>query len=167
MMKQKTTSKAKAKAASGASPRPRLLVLNGPNLNLLGSREPQHYGAITLDEINLTLARIAEAAGVDLEAFQSNHEGALIERIHAARQQEVRYIIINPAAWTHTSVAVRDALAAVGIPFIEVHLSNIHAREPFRQHSYFSDRAIGVISGLGHQGYLLALEYLLNKLNTD
>jgi 3-dehydroquinate dehydratase-2 len=163
MMKQKTTSKRRAKAA----PRPRLLVLHGPNLNLLGAREPQHYGGATLEDINLALARRAEIAEVDLESFQSNHEGALIERIHAARAQEVRYIIINPAAWTHTSVAVRDALAAVRIPFVEVHLSNIHAREAFRQHSFFSDIAIGVISGLGHQGYLLALEYLLNKLNTD
>ena len=157
----------KQKSASKTVPRPRLLVLNGPNLNLLGTREPQHYGSVTLDDINLTLARRAEAADVDLETFQSNHEGALIERIHAARQQDVRYIIINPAAWTHTSVAIRDALAAVAIPFVEVHLSNVHAREPFRQHSYFSDLAIGVICGLGQQGYLLALEYLLNNLNTD
>ncbi len=157
----------KQKSASKTVSRPRLLVLNGPNLNLLGTREPQHYGSVTLDDINLTLARRAEAADVDLETFQSNHEGALIERIHAARQQDVRYIIINPAAWTHTSVAIRDALAAVAIPFVEVHLSNVHAREPFRQHSYFSDLAIGVICGLGQQGYLLALEYLLNKLNTD
>ncbi len=157
----------KQKSASKTVPRPRLLVLNGPNLNLLGTREPQHYGSVPLDDINLTLARRAEAADVDLETFQSNHEGALIERIHAARQQDVRYNIINPAAWTHTSVAIRDALAAVAIPFVEVHLSNVHAREPFRQHSYFSDLAIGVICGLGQQGYLLALEYLLNKLNTD
>jgi 3-dehydroquinate dehydratase-2 len=163
MKKQKTTSQTREKAVL----RPRLLVLHGPNLNLLGAREPQHYGEVTLADINLALARRAEIAEVDLESFQSNHEGALIERIHAARAQEVRYIIINPAAWTHTSVAVRDALAATGIPFIEVHLSNVHARETFRQHSFFSDIAIGVISGLGHQGYLLALEYLLNKLNTD
>jgi len=157
----------KQKSASKSAPKPRLLVLNGPNLNLLGTREPQHYGSVTLDDINRALSLRAEAASVDLETFQSNHEGALIERIHAAREQQVRYIIINPAAWTHTSVAIRDALAAIAIPFIEVHLSNVHAREPFRQHSYFSDIAIGVISGLGHQGYLLALEHLLNKLNTD
>ncbi|MDR1888829.1 MAG: type II 3-dehydroquinate dehydratase [Zoogloeaceae bacterium] len=157
----------KQKTSSTPSARPRVLVLHGPNLNLLGVREPQHYGSVTLADINLALARRAELAEVDLESFQSNHEGALIERIHAAKIQEVRYIIINPAAWTHTSVAVRDALAAVAIPFIEVHLSNVHAREAFRQHSYFSDLAVGVISGLGHQGYLLALEYLLNKLNTD
>lgn len=142
-------------------------MLHGPNLNLLGVREPQHYGSVTLDDINLALARRAEAADVDLETFQSNHEGALIERIHVAREQEVAYIVINPAAWTHTSVAVRDALSAVAIPFVEVHLSNVYAREPFRHHSYFSDLAIGVISGLGHEGYLLALEYILNKLNTD
>lgn len=157
----------KQKTASRTAPRPRVLVLHGPNLNLLGVREPQHYGSVTLDDINLALARRAEAADVDLETFQSNHEGALIERIHAAREQEVAYIVINPAAWTHTSVAIRDALAAIAIPFIEVHLSNVHAREPFRHHSYFSDMAIGVISGLGHEGYLLALEYILNKLNTD
>jgi 3-dehydroquinate dehydratase-2 len=163
MTKQKTTSKTRAKAVS----RPRLLVLHGPNLNLLGQREPSHYGEATLEDINLALARRAEIADVALESFQSNHEGALIERIHAARAEGVRYIIINPAAWTHTSAAVRDALAAVEIPFVEVHLSNVYAREPFRRHSYFSDIAVGVISGLGHQGYLLALEYLLNKLNTD
>jgi 3-dehydroquinate dehydratase-2 len=145
----------------------KLLVLHGPNLNLLGTREPSHYGLATLAEINLALARRAEAAGVELETFQSNHEGALIERVHAARDQGVRYIIINPAAYTHTSVALRDAMAAIGIPFIEVHLSNVHARETFRHHSYFSDLAVGVITGLGREGYLLALEYLLSKLGTD
>ena len=159
MTKRKTTSKAAAKA--------RVLVVHGPNLNLLGTREPDHYGQVTLSDINISLARLAENGGIDLDVFQSNHEGALIERIHAAREQGVRAIIINPAAYTHTSVALRDALAAVAIPFVEVHLSNVYAREPFRHHSYFSDLAIGVISGLGHQGYLLALEYLLNKLNID
>ena len=162
MKKQKTASK-----TSETPPAAKLLVLHGPNLNLLGTREPQHYGAATLADINRALSRRAEAAGVELEAFQSNHEGALIERIHAARGEGVRFIIINPAAYTHTSVALRDAIAAVAIPFVEVHLSNVHAREPFRQHSYFSDLAIGVISGLGSEGYLLALEYLLNKLNSD
>lgn len=147
--------------------KPRILVLHGPNLNLLGAREPEHYGRMTLADINLSLARLADSAGVELEAFQSNHEGALIERIHAARDQGVRAIIINPAAYTHTSVALRDALAAVAIPFVEVHLSNVHAREPFRHHSYFSDLAIGVISGLGHEGYRLALEFLLNRINLD
>ncbi len=157
MTKRKTTSKSQEA--------PRILVVHGPNLNLLGTREPEHYGRTTLADINLGLAQMASSAGVDLEAFQSNHEGALIERIHAAREQGVRAIIINPAAYTHTSVALRDALAGVAIPFVEVHLSNVHAREPFRQHSYFSDLAIGVICGLGHEGYRLALEYLLNKIN--
>lgn len=159
MTKRKTTSKSIEK--------PRVLVIHGPNLNLLGTREPEHYGRVTLSDINMALARMAEGAGVELEAFQSNHEGALIERVHAAREQGIRAIIINPAAYTHTSVALRDALSAVAIPFVEVHLSNVHAREAFRHHSYFSDLAVGVICGLGHQGYLLALEYLLNKLNIE
>ena len=157
----------KRKAETAPAEKPRILVVHGPNLNLLGTREPDHYGHVTLADINLALARLAEGAGVDLESFQSNHEGALIERIHAAGEQGVRAIIINPAAYTHTSVALRDALAAVAIPFIEVHRSNVHAREPFRHHSYFSDLALGVISGLGHEGYLLALEYLLNRVNID
>jgi 3-dehydroquinate dehydratase-2 len=163
MKKQKPASSGSEEAATPA----KLLVLHGPNLNLLGTREPKHYGVTTLADINLALARRAEAAGVELESFQSNHEGALIERVHAASEQGVRYIIINPAAYTHTSVALRDAMAAASIPFIEVHLSNVHARESFRQHSYFSDLAVGVITGLGSKGYLLALEYLLSKLNTD
>jgi 3-dehydroquinate dehydratase II len=157
----------KRKTASKPSDKPRILVVHGPNLNLLGTREPEIYGRLTLADINLALARLAEGVGVELESFQSNHEGALIERIHAARDQGVRAIIINPAAYTHTSVALRDALAAVAIPFVEVHLSNVHAREPFRHHSYFSDLAIGVICGLGHDGYRLALEYLLNKINLE
>lgn len=159
MKKQKTASKQVTK--------PSVLVIHGPNLNLLGTREPEHYGSVTLDDINRALSRMAEGAGVELQAFQSNHEGALIERIHAAREQGVRAIIINPAGYTHTSVAMRDALAAVAIPFVEVHLSNVYARESFRHHSYFSSLAVGVISGLGHEGYLLAFEYLRNKLNTD
>ena len=157
----------KRKSPSESAEKPRVLVLHGPNLNLLGTREPEHYGRVTLSDINMALARMADAASVDLESFQSNHEGALIERIHAAREQGVRAIIINPAAYTHTSVGLRDALAGVAIPFVEVHLSNVHAREPFRQHSYFSDLAVGVICGLGHEGYLLALEYLLNRLNIE
>jgi 3-dehydroquinate dehydratase II len=157
----------KQKSSSKVVEKNRILVIHGPNLNLLGTREPEHYGRMTLADINLALARMAEGADVLLEAFQSNHEGALIERIHAAREQGVNAIIINPAAYTHTSVALRDALAAVAIPFVEVHLSNVFAREAFRHHSYFSDLAIGVISGLGPQGYVLALEYLLNKLNID
>jgi 3-dehydroquinate dehydratase-2 len=144
--------------------KPRVLVIHGPNLNLLGTREPEVYGSVTLSDINVSLARLAEGAGVDLESFQSNHEGALIERIHAAREQGVVAIIINPAAYTHTSVALRDALAAVAIPFVEVHLSNVHAREPFRHHSYFSDLAVGVICGLGAEGYRLALDYVLTRI---
>jgi 3-dehydroquinate dehydratase-2 len=157
----------KRKTASKPAEKARILVIHGPNLNLLGTREPEHYGRTTLADINLALAQLAATADVDLEAFQSNHEGALIERIHAAREQGVRAIIINPAAYTHTSVALRDALAGVAIPFVEVHLSNVHARESFRHHSYFSDLAIGVICGLGHEGYRFALEYLLNKINID
>lgn len=157
----------KRKTASKPAEKARILVIHGPNLNLLGTREPEHYGRTTLADINLALAQLAAMADVDLEAFQSNHEGALIERIHAARDQGVRAIIINPAAYTHTSVALRDALAGVAIPFVEVHLSNVHARESFRHHSYFSDLAIGVICGLGHEGYRFALEYLLNKINID
>ena len=166
MKKQKSQSSSSTTREDQAQPT-RLLVLHGPNLNLLGTREPEVYGRTTLADINRLLARRAEAAGVELEAFQSNHEGALIERIHAARQQGVRYILINPAAYTHTSVALRDALAAVSIPFVEVHLSNVFAREPFRHHSYFSDLAIGVISGLGAEGYSLALEFLLSRINSD
>jgi 3-dehydroquinate dehydratase II len=141
-----------------------LLVLNGPNLNLLGSREPEHYGRTGLAEINQRLEQTAQAAGHRLLSFQSNAEHALIERVHTARDEAVEFIILNPAGYTHTSVALRDALLAVGIPFIEVHLSNIHAREPFRRHSYFSDCAIGVISGLGAQGYELALQAALQRL---
>ena len=144
-----------------------ILVINGPNLNLLGLREPAIYGSRTYADLVLLIRAEAKVLGVSVEFVQSNHEGAIVERIHAAHQQGVGAIIINPAAYTHTSVALRDALAAVSIPFVEVHLSNVHAREPFRHHSYFSDLAVGVICGLGHQGYLLALEYLLNKLNIE
>ena len=157
----------KQKGASATPRTGRVLVLHGPNLNLLGTREPEHYGSTTLGEINRGLARRAAATGVELEAFQSNHEGALIERVHAAREQGVAFIVINPAGYTHTSVALRDALAAVNIPFVEVHLSNVFARETFRHHSYFSDLAVGVISGLGSEGYLLALEFVLNRLKSD
>lgn len=143
---------------------PTILVLHGPNLNLLGTREPQHYGSQTLADIDAALIEQGEWAGVEVTCFQSNSEAELIERIHAARQEGVGFIVINPAAYTHTSVALRDALAAVAIPFIEVHLSNVHARESFRQHSYFSDLAVGVISGLGANGYLFALGYALNAL---
>lgn len=138
-----------------------VLVLHGPNLNLLGSREPDVYGRITLNEINQKLLQLAEAAGAGLQHFQSNAEAALIDRVQLARQDGSTFIIINPAAYTHTSVALRDALAAVSIPFIEVHLSNVFAREAFRKESYFSDLAVGVISGLGATGYELALQYAL------
>jgi 3-dehydroquinate dehydratase-2 len=144
-----------------------LLVVHGPNLNLLGSREPAHYGITTLDAINQHLATLATAAGHNLVSFQSNAEHDLIERIHAAGREGVAFIIINPAGYTHTSVALRDALLAVKIPFIEVHLSNIYSREPFRQHSYFSDAAMGVISGLGAQGYELALQAALRHLSNN
>jgi 3-dehydroquinate dehydratase-2 len=163
--------KKQAPAATAAAPGPgraaqakkkkKILVLHGPNLNLLGSREPEHYGRDTLEEIDARLLRQAQAAGASLSTFQSNGEAALIERIHAARGEGVDFILINPAAFTHTSIALRDALIAVGIPFIEVHLSNVFAREPFRHHSYLSDRAVGVISGLGALGYELALQYAL------
>lgn len=142
-----------------------LLIIHGPNLNLLGTREPEVYGRTTLADIDAHLAAIARQHDVPLAHFQSNHEGALVDRIQAARTDGTAFIIINPAAYTHTSVALRDALAAVAIPFIEVHLSNIHKREDFRQHSYFSDIALGVIAGLGLDGYELALlaahQYLL------
>jgi 3-dehydroquinate dehydratase-2 len=174
MKKQTTEKSASGKSRRGASTassaagrKARFLVIHGPNLNLLGSREPEVYGRTTLADINRQLAERAESSNLDLECFQSNHEGALIERIHAAREQQVDYIIINPAAYTHTSVALRDALAGVAIPFVEVHLSNVFAREAFRHHSYFSDLAIGVISGLGADGYALALEYLLNRINKN
>ena len=138
-----------------------VLVLHGPNLNLLGTREPGVYGSATLDQINADLAQIAAKAGAKLVSYQSNHEGALIDRVHEARNDGTQFIIINPAALTHTSVGLRDALAGVALPFIEVHLSNVHKREPFRHHSYFSDLAVGVICGLGAAGYRSALAYAL------
>lgn len=142
----------------------KVLVLNGPNLNLLGIREPEHYGGDTLDSINQRLSAKANAAGVSLECFQSNAEADLISKLHSLFQHPVQLIIINPAAFTHTSVALRDALAAVKTPFIEVHLSNVHAREAFRHHSYFSDLAVGVVCGLGAVGYEYALDYALRHL---
>jgi 3-dehydroquinate dehydratase-2 len=137
---------------------PKILVLHGPNLNLLGDRETEHYGQSTLADINQRLVVEGKRLGTQVDTFQSNSESGLIERIHAAKSDETAYIIINPAGFTHTSVALRDALAAVRLPFIEVHLSNVHAREPFRHHSYFSDIAVGVIAGLGPLGYELALQ---------
>jgi 3-dehydroquinate dehydratase-2 len=144
--------------------KPGVLVLHGPNLNLLGTREPSHYGHDTLADINGRLQEQAKALKLALSTFQSNAEDALIERIHQAAGT-TDFIIINPAAFTHTSVALRDALAAVAIPFIEVHLSNVFAREPFRHHSYFSDAAVGVISGLGSKGYEAALEFAAHRLH--
>ncbi|WP_304641175.1 type II 3-dehydroquinate dehydratase [Pseudomonas sp.] len=141
-----------------------ILVLHGPNLNLLGTREPGVYGAITLEQINQRLRELASAQGHHLLNLQSNAEHELIERIHGARDEDIDYIIINPAAFTHTSVAIRDALLAVSIPFIEVHLSNVYKREPFRHHSYFSDVAEGVICGLGAQGYELALQAAVHRI---
>ena len=141
-----------------------ILLLHGPNLNLLGTREPGVYGKETLEVINRRLASLAVAAGHHLQALQSNAEHELIERIHAARSEGIGFIVFNPAAFTHTSVALRDALLAVGIPFIEVHLSNLHAREPFRAHSYFSDIAAGLISGLGPLGYELAMQAAIARL---
>ncbi|MEO8346023.1 MAG: type II 3-dehydroquinate dehydratase [Betaproteobacteria bacterium] len=141
-----------------------ILVLHGPNLNLLGTREPAVYGDDTLEDVNDRLAAQAKTAGVRLEAFQTNYEGQMVDRIHAARTEGVRFIVINPAAFTHTSVAVRDALTGVDIPFIEVHLTNVHAREAFRHHSYFSDKAVGTIVGLGPRGYEFALAFAVARL---
>jgi 3-dehydroquinate dehydratase-2 len=143
---------------------PDLLVINGPNLNLLGTREPEHYGSDTLDDINKRLASQAAEQGFSIDSIQSNSEAELIEKIHQTKNNGVRFILINPAAFTHTSVAIRDALSSVDIPFIEIHLSNVHAREAFREHSYFSDIAVGVISGLGAIGYELALQAALKQL---
>ncbi len=142
----------------------RILVLHGPNLNLLGVREPEHYGRDTLDAINQRLSVKAQAADIAVDCFQSNAEGELVAKLHSLFQQPVDFVIINPAAFTHTSVALRDALAAVKTPFVEVHLSNVHAREAFRHHSYFSDLAVGVISGLGAAGYEYALDFAINQI---
>jgi 3-dehydroquinate dehydratase-2 len=142
----------------------KLLVLHGPNLNLLGTREPEQYGRTTLAQIDAELGRMATASGHELATFQSNAEHALIDRVHSARGDGTAFILINPAAFTHTSIALRDALAAVALPFIEVHLSNVHAREAFRHHSHFSDLAVGVITGFGAHGYRLALDAALHRL---
>ena len=142
----------------------KILVLHGPNLNLLGTREPEIYGRATLAEIDSELAARATEGGHSLESFQSNAEHELIGRVQRTRTDGTAFILINPAALTHTSIALRDALAAVGIPFIEIHLSNVHAREPFRHHSYFSDLAVGVVCGLGPVGYSLALTAAMQRL---
>ena len=139
-----------------------ILVLHGPNLNLLGEREPQHYGKQTLEDIDQVLKTIASAKSIKLETMQSNSEGDLVNKIQSLHKEKVDFLIINPAAYTHTSVAMRDALSAVKVPFIEVHLSNVYAREPFRHHSYFSDIAVAVISGLGAEGYVAALNFAIN-----
>ena len=141
-----------------------ILVIQGPNLNLLGSREPEVYGKTTMDDIHQKLGEIAKAHSIDLNTYQSNHEGELIDRIQKAKQDGVDFIIINPGAFTHTSVALRDVLAGVAIPFTEVHLSNIHQREEFRKHSYLSDIATGVICGLGAIGYELALQAAIARI---
>jgi len=141
----------------------RILILNGPNLNLLGAREPAIYGGRTLAEIESELSEIARLHQADLAFFQSNHEGALVDRIHVARADGTTFLIINAGAFTHTSVALRDALAAVALPFIEVHLSNVHRREAFRHHSYLADLAVGTIVGLGAAGYRYALDFALSE----
>jgi 3-dehydroquinate dehydratase-2 len=141
----------------------KLLLLNGPNLNLLGTREPAVYGASTLADIEQAAVAQASAAGASLACFQSNHEGALIDRIHAAKAEGIEAIVINPGGLTHTSVALRDALAGVAIPFVEVHISNIYQREEFRHHSYLSAIAIGTICGLGTEGYRFAIDFALKK----
>lgn len=142
-----------------------VLVLHGPNLNLLGTREPQIYGSTTLDQINAELVKIAADRGFSLQSFQSNHEGALVDRVQQARADGTAFIVINPAAFTHTSVAIRDALAGVAIPFVEVHLSNVHRREAFRHHSYFSDLAEAVMAGFGPAGYRYAVDFALSRLS--
>jgi 3-dehydroquinate dehydratase-2 len=154
-----------SKSAKTAKSRKRVLVIHGPNLNLLGTREPKVYGKETLAEINRRLTAAGRAAGAEVATYQSNIEGELIGRIHQAGTEGVAFIIINPAGYTHTSVALRDALTGVAIPFIEVHLSNVHAREPFRHHSYFTAVAVGMVCGMGSQGYDFALAYALGRLD--
>ena len=145
----------------------KILVLHGPNLNLLGTREPEIYGHATLAEIDADLAAQGAASGHEVESFQSNAEHELIDRAQRARMDGTAFVLVNPGGFTHTSVALRDALAAAAIPFIEVHLSNIHAREPFRRHSYFSDLAVGLVCGLGPIGYSLALTAAIRRLQSD
>ena len=144
-----------------------VMLINGPNLNSLGTREPEIYGSTTLADIEAGLRAQAAAAGLTLDAFQSNHEGAIVDRLHAARSEGTRFVIINPGAFTHTSVAIRDAFAAVAIPFCEVHISNVHAREEFRKHSYLSDLAVGVLTGFGAFGYTMALSYVIERLTSS
>jgi 3-dehydroquinate dehydratase II len=144
----------------------KLLLINGPNLNLLGTREPAKYGHTTLPEVETMVREEAARLGAELATFQSNHEGAIVDRIHAARTEGVAGIVINPGAYTHTSVAIRDAFAGTSIPFAEIHISNVHAREPFRHHSYLSEIAAGIVIGMGVEGYRLALHGLVKKLQS-
>ena len=141
-----------------------VLVINGPNLNTLGTREPEIYGNTTLAVIEASLVAQGAAAGLDVDTFQSNHEGAIVDHLHAARSDGTRFVIINPGAFTHTSIAIRDAFAAVEIPFCEVHISNVHAREEFRRHSYLSDLAVGVLTGFGVFGYTMAMSFAVERL---
>ncbi|MBI4998732.1 MAG: type II 3-dehydroquinate dehydratase [Rhodocyclales bacterium] len=165
-MSKPSSTKTKADSrAENSTRRPRILVLHGPNLNLLGRREPEIYGRATLADIHATMEARARARGVQIESFQSNSEGELIDRIQAAATEGIEFIVINPGAYSHTSIAIPDALRGVAIPYIEVHISNIHAREAFRHHSHFSASATGVICGLGIQGYELALDAALTRLN--
>lgn len=144
-----------------------VLVINGPNLNTLGTREPEIYGSTTLADIEAGLRAQAEGAGLSVDTFQTNHEGAIVDRLHAARTDGTRFVIINPGAFTHTSVAIRDAFAAVQVPFCEVHISNVHAREEFRRHSYLSDLAVGVLAGFGAFGYTMAMSYVIDRLKEN
>ena len=142
----------------------KVLVINGPNLNLLGTREPHIYGSTTLADVEAGLRAQAKELGLELDCFQSNHEGAIVDRIHQARLEGVKFVLINPGAYTHTSVAIRDAFGGVAIPFVEVHISNVHKREAFRHHSYLSDIAEAVMAGFGTQGYHLALQFIAGRL---
>jgi len=144
-----------------------VLVINGPNLNTLGTREPEVYGSSTLPEIEAALIAQGAAAGLSVDTFQSNHEGALIDRIHEAGGDGTRFVIVNPGAFSHTSVALRDAFAAAALPFVELHISNIHAREEFRRHSYLSDLAVGVLFGFGIDGYRLAMDFVIQRLGDN
>lgn len=144
-----------------------VLVINGPNLNTLGTREPEVYGTTTLADIEAGLLAQGAAANLTVATFQSNHEGEIVDRLHAARDEGIRFVIINPGAFTHTSVAIRDAFAAVAIPFCEVHISNVHAREEFRKHSYLSDLAVGVLTGFGARGYTMAMDYVIDRLSKE
>ena len=142
----------------------KILLINGPNLNLLGTREPAKYGSTTLAQVEAMVREAGAALGTEVACFQSNHEGAIVDRIHAARSEDVAGVVINPGAYTHTSVAIRDAFAGTALPFAEIHISNVHAREPFRHHSYLSEIAAGIVVGFGVEGYVLALRGLVKKL---